>query len=234
MKRFYKDVRYTQTGAGWIVALDERPLKTQGGQTQTVPSEPLAQMLAREWEAQGETINPAAFRSRDMTDYAIDVVTPDPAAIVDKLLGYAQTDTLCYRAEPEDALFRRQQEVWEPIVARLEAREAIRLHRISGVVHRPQPEETLGALRESLTSLDPFRLAALEQTTSLAASLCIGLAALENGSDGEALWDAANLEEDWQADLWGRDEEAEERRDRRNHDFLHAIAYGRAASAANA
>ena len=234
MKRFYKNVSYTQTDAGWIVALDGRPLKTQGGQPQIVPSEPLARMLAREWNAQGETIDPAGFRARDMTDYAIDVVTQDSDLIVDKLLGYAQTDTLCYRAEPEDALFRRQQEMWEPIVARLEAREAIRLHRISGVVHRPQPEQSLSVLREVLTSLDPFRLAALEQTTSLAASLCIGLSALESEADGEALWDAANLEEDWQADLWGRDEEAQERRARRQSDFLHAIAYGRAASAANA
>ena len=225
MKRFYKDVSVARTDLGWVVSLDGRPIKTQGGQPQVLPSEALAEMLAEEWRAQGDKIDPAGFRFRDMADYALDVVARDKAALVEKLLGYAETDTLCYRAEPEDALFRRQQEVWEPIVAAMEGREGVKLHRISGILHRPQTEETRARLAARLEALDPFTLAALEQSTSLAASLCIGLEALQEGADGEALWDAANLEEDWQAGLWGRDEEAEERRAKRKGDFLAAMEF---------
>ena len=225
MKRFYKDVSVTRTDLGWVVSLDGRPIKTQGGRPQVLPSEALAEKLAAEWRAQGEDIDPAAFRFRDMADYALDVVVRDRAALVEKLLGYAETDTLCYRAEPEEPLYRRQQEVWEPIVSAMETREGVNLHRISGILHRPQTEETRARLATRLEALDPFTLAALEQTTSLAASLCIGLEALQVGADGEALWDAANLEEDWQADLWGRDEEAEERRERRKGDFLAALEF---------
>ena len=225
MKRFYSDVGLAQTDLGWTIGLDGRPVKTQGGRPQAVPSEALAHMLAQEWAEQGDTIDPAAFRYRDMTDYAIDVVAREPAPLVDKLLGYAETDTLCYRADPEDALFRRQQELWEPLVAGMEAREGVKLHRISGILHRPQTEDTLARLRARLSALDPFTLTALEQTTALAASLCIGLEALEPDADGEALWDAANLEEDWQADLWGRDEEAAARREKRKGDFLTAMTF---------
>lgn len=227
VKRFYKDVTTTCTDLGWAVALDGRPLKTQSGQPLVVPSEALANLLADEWREQGETIDPASFRHRDMADYALDVVARDKAAIVEKLLGYAETDTLCYRADPEEALYRRQHELWEPLVTAMEAREGISLHRVSGVLHRPQSEETRAKLRDRLEALDPFTLAALEQTTSLAASLCIGLEALEKGVDGEALWSAANLEEDWQADLWGRDEDAEERRAKRKGDFLAAIEFAK-------
>lgn len=229
MKRFYEQVTVAETDIGWTVALDGRPLKTQGGQPQVVPTEALAGMLAREWDEQGEEIEPAKFKFRDMTDYALDVVARDKQAVVDKLLGYAETDTLCYRADPEEALYRRQHEVWEPIVAGVEAREEVKLHRVSGILHRPQSAETLAKLRSRLETLDAFTLAALEQTTSLAASLCIGLEALEKGADGEALWSAANLEEDWQADLWGRDEEAEDRRAKRKEDFLAAIRFCEAA-----
>lgn len=228
MKRFYKDVTTARTGLGWTVSLDGRPIKTQGGQPQVVPGEELAEMLAVEWREQGEEIDPSAFRYRDMTDYALDVIARDKDAVVEKLLGYAETDTLCYRAAPEEALYRRQQEVWEPIVAGMETREGVALNRISGILHRPQTEETLAKLRTRLEALDAFTLTALEQTTSLAASLCIGLEALEDGADSEALWDAANLEEDWQAGLWGRDEEAEERRAKRRGDFLAAIKFARA------
>lgn len=229
MKRFYKEVTTASTELGWTVSLDGRPIKTQGGQPQVVPGEELAEMLAAEWREQGEDIDPSTFRYRDMTDYALDVIARDKDAVVEKLLGYAETDTLCYRADPEEALYRRQQEVWEPIVAGMEAREGVALHRISGILHRPQTEETLARLRSRLEALDAFTLTALEQTTSLAASLCIGLEALEDSADGEALWDAANLEEDWQADLWGRDEEAEERRAKRKGDFLAAIRFAKAA-----
>ena len=225
MKRFYKEVFVAPAGDGWQVMLDGRSLKTQGGQPQIVPGETLAQMLAEEWRAQGETIDPAAFRFRDMADYALDMVARDQGALVEKLLGYAETDTLCFRADPEEPLYRRQQELWEPIVAGLEAREGVTLHRISGILHRPQTEETRQRLAARLGELDPFTLAALEQTTALAASLCIGLEALQQGADGDALWAAANLEEEWQADLWGRDEEAEARRDRRKDDFLAAMEF---------
>ena len=228
MRRFYKDVTVAQTELGWTVHLDGRPIKTQGGKPQVLPTETMAEMLAAEWRSQGEKIDPSSFRFRDMADYALDVVASDPEPVVEKLLGYAETDTFCYRAEPEEPLFRRQHEVWEPLLTAFEAREGVTLHRVSGVLHKPQPKPALARLRARLENSDPYRLAALEQLTSLAASLCIGLAALEPDADGDALWSAASLEEEWQADLWGREEEAEVRRARRKGDFLAAMEFAQA------
>lgn len=193
-----------------------------------LPTAKLAEMLADEWRAQGEDIDPASFRYRDMADYAQDVVAPDRDALIEKLLGYAETDTLCYRAEPEEPLYRRQQEVWEPLLAAMEAREGVKMQRVSGVLHRPQSPETLARLRTKLEAMDPYTLAALEQLTTLAASLALGLEALEDGADGEALWNAANLEEDWQADLWGKDWETQERRAKKHSDFLAAMEFAKA------
>ncbi|WP_226700261.1 ATP12 family chaperone protein [Qipengyuania gaetbuli] len=229
MKRFYKDVTVVRTDLGWTVQLDGRPIKTQGGKPQVLPSETLAEMLAAEWRSQGETIDPSTFPFRDMADYALDVVASDPQPVVEKLLGYAETDTLCYRADPEDPLYHRQQEIWEPLLTAFEAREGVTLHRVSGVLHKPQAAASLARLRERLAGLGAFDLAALEQLTSLAASLFIGLGALEGNSDAEALWAAANLEEEWQADLWGREEEAEKRRAKRKRDFLAAVEFARVA-----
>ncbi len=228
MKRFYNEVTIDKTGRGNIVALDGRAVRTQAGQPQLVPSLALTGMLAAEWEAQGEKLDPKSFPVRDTVDYALDVVSKDRMAVIDKLLGYAETDTLCYRADPDEPLWHRQQEMWEPLVTAMEAREGVGMTRVSGVIHRPQSGATLDRLRRRLESLDHFVLAALEQLTSLAASLCIGLAAIEDDADGEALWKAANLEEDWQAELWGSDEEASAVRDRRRDDFLRAIDMVRA------
>ncbi|WFL78087.1 ATP12 family protein [Altererythrobacter arenosus] len=231
MKRFYREATVGEAAGGWQVMLDGRGIKTQGGRPQVVPSRDLAEELAAEWAAQGEEIDPKSFRLRDQTDYAIDHVASDPSETIDKLVGFAETDTLCYRADPEDALFKRQQEEWEPVIGALESRHAIRLHRISGIMHRAQPEASMAVLRRHLETLDPFTLAGLFTLASLAASLCIALEAAEPDADVEKLWAAASLEEEWQADLWGRDAQAEERRARRAQDFLAAVEWLRLARA---
>lgn len=225
MKRFYKEAKAAPVAGGWQVQLDGRGVKTATGQPQVVPGEALASALAAEWAAQEETILPASFVLRDMADYAIDVVAPDPAALRTGLLRYAETDTLCYRADPGEALHKRQVERWEPLLTMAEARHGVHFTRISGIIHQPQPPATLARLDEHLATLDPFTLAALNTLTSLSASLVIGLAALEPGSDAGALWIAAELEEEWQAEQWGRDAEAEERRTRRAAAFADAARF---------
>lgn len=229
MKRFWKEVTVEQVGDGWQVALDGRRLKTQAKQAQIVPSHALAELLASEWAAQGEEVDPASFPHRDMVDYAIDMIASGEDDVVTKLLGFMDTDTLCYRADPDEAFYRRQLELWEPLLTAFEQREGVKVERASGVLHRPQPVETLNSLKVKLESLDPLLLAALFTLTSLSASLVIGLTALEDKADDEVLWSAANLEEDWQIELWGEDYEAAARRERRFGDFKRAMQFARAA-----
>ncbi|WP_374409046.1 ATP12 family chaperone protein [Pelagerythrobacter sp.] len=229
MKRFYREAAAAEVDGGWQVALDGRAVKTAGGAPQIVPTRALAEALAAEWNAQGETLDPAAFLMRGMADHAIDTVRPDRSAAIAKLLAFGETDTLCYRADPDEPLHPRQREAWEPLLAALEAREGIRFERVSGVMHRAQPPETLDALRARLETFNEFTLAALQAMASLTASLCVALAALENDADAADLWALANLEEDWQADLWGRDAEAEARGTARGREFTVAQAFARLA-----
>lgn len=220
MRRFYKQVDVAAVEGGWQVTLDGRPLKTVGGAPQIVPSEALARALAAEWDAQGEKIDPQTLPLRDMADYAIDIVAPDPEAVTAKITAYGDTDTLLYRADPDEPLYPRQQELWEPIVAGFEAQHGVTFVRVSGIIHRAQSEATMATLAALVAAQDPFAIAALEAMASLAASLLVGLAALDPAADGESLWQAASLEEEWQAEQWGREEEAEERRAKRAADFL--------------
>ena len=229
MKRFYKEVTVGKTDAGWRVLLDGRPIKTAGGRVQVVTTKPLAEALAEEWAAQGENIDPAGFVLRDLCDFAIDAVAVDRAEAIRDLVPYAETDTLCYRADPEDALFKRKQDVWEPLLKRAEDRWGLTFTRVSGIIHKPQPAQTLARLEQVLHEQDDFTLAGLRMLTSLAASLVVGLFATEPDADSEALWRAANLEEDWQIELWGEDWEAAERRKTRLEAFELAMRLTRLA-----
>lgn len=227
VKRFYKDVAVVESEGGWHVALDGRALKTQGKNPQIVPTRALADALAAEWAAQGEDLDPATFPMRDMTDYAIDQVAPDRDAVVAAILPYGDTDTLCYRADEGDAFRERQDETWEPILAEIEAREGVAFVRAAGVLHAAQDPATQEALRAKLATFDAFTLVAVQNMAAIAASLCTALAALEDGADVEALFGAANLEEDWQAVQWGWDEDALARRDSRLAGFTLAAELAR-------
>lgn len=227
MKRFYdavdiREVTHTHGTGGYQVTLDGRGLKTVSATPQIVPRQQLALALAAEWRDQGEDIDPHSFPLRDMVDYTIDVVSADSADIARKLVAYADTDTLLYRADPEEPLYARQQAEWEPIVTAFEQCEGVSFKRVSGIMHTAQDEAALARLQDRLCGLDPFVLTGVEAMTNLAASLITGLSAVEEEADALALWRAASLEEEWQADEWGHDEEADARRAKRERDFLKA------------
>ncbi|HEX9807620.1 MAG TPA: ATP12 family protein [Alteraurantiacibacter sp.] len=228
MKRFYSEVGIEQAEGGWCVTLDERPIRTHRGAVQLVPARSLAELLAGEWRAQGEEVDPKAFVFRDIADYAIDMVAADRAAAIGATLPFAETDTLCYRADPDEPLYRRQQELWEPLIAGCERRHGVALERVSGIVHRAHSPQTLAKLRQVLEAMDDFTLAALQNLASLATSLVTGLAALEPDADAEELFTAANCEEDWQAEQWGWDVEAKKRRDARLAGFVAAATFAKA------
>jgi chaperone required for assembly of F1-ATPase len=233
MKRFWREVTVEAvSGAGtegWRVALDGRGIKTALGRPQVVPGRPLSKALADEWRVQPEEIDPTGFVFRDLADYALDVVAPTRDEAIERLLRFAETDTLCYRAEPDEPLAGRQRALWEPLLKRAETRYGVRFERLAGVMHRPQPAATLERLRAALAEHDSFVLAALQTMASLAASLTVALAGLEPAADAEALWKAANLEEDWQAEQWGEDAEAQALRERRLHEFAAALRFAQLA-----
>ncbi len=222
MKRFYTQVDITERDNGFAVTLDGRVIKTQGGGEQIVPTRKLAELLHGEWAEQGETLDPKRFAMRDMADYAIDHVAAAREDVIAKLLTYGETDTLCYRAEPGEPLFARQQDEWEPVLTAFEARHGIAFNRVSGIIHHAQPDESLSKLRSVLEAHDHFALAALQTMASLAASLCIGLEAIADGAEVSTLWDASVLEERWQIEQWGEDAEAKARADKRRAEFMAA------------
>lgn len=228
MKRFWKEVAARKAGHGWQVLLDGRAIKTQGGNPQLLPTRALADLVVAEFAVQGEEVDPKAFVHRDLADYALDVLSRERAETVAQLLQYAETDTLCYRAEPGEPLFARQEELWEPLLSACEARHGVTLTRASGIVHRPQPKEAMAALGTRLEAESDFTLAALVMLTSLAASLVVGLALLEDGADVPALFAAANAEQDWQAELWGWDFAAKEAREMKLAAFEQAAEFLRA------
>lgn len=231
-RRFWTEARAEpEEGGRWVVRLDARLLRTPARAPLLLPSAALASAIAAEWAAQGERVEPRTMPLTRAANAAIDRVAPDPAPVIEEIAGWGAADLLCYRAAAPVELARRQAAAWDPFLD-WAAGFGARLSVTAGVVHTPQPEASLAALRARVAAQDAFGLVALSELVALSGSLVLGLAALEGRAAPEALWETARLDETWQAELWGRDPEAEAAAADRRRAFLDAARFFRLARGA--
>jgi chaperone required for assembly of F1-ATPase len=212
MKRFYRTASARREQGGYGVALDEKSMRSPAGRAFLLPTARLAEAIAAEWQAQGEQIKPAAMPLMQLAATAIDRVADMPGATVASVTGFAATDLVCYRADNPRSLVERQEQHWQPLV------DWARLHYdapfivVTGVMPRPQPPEALRAIEAAVAALEPFRLTALASATSAAGSVVLGLALLEGRLSAAQVHELSMLDETFQIERWGMDEEAARRR----------------------
>ncbi|MGR3496332.1 ATP12 family chaperone protein [Citreimonas sp.] len=229
-RRFWQDAQTVPAEGGHTVTLDDKPVRTPAKAALIVPTQPLAEAIAVEWMAQGERIDPGSMPFTRMANSAIDKVVPQRAEVADMLAAYGDADLLCYRAEAPDALVARQQEQWDPMLDWAADALGARLQARSGVMHVPQSPDALRTLSAQVHDFDAFALAAFHDLVSLSGSLVLGFAATHGARDDETLWALSRLDETWQQEQWGADEEAEEVARIKHDAFLHAAHFYRLAA----
>ncbi|WP_366657299.1 ATP12 family protein [Fodinicurvata sp. EGI_FJ10296] len=212
MKRHYQSVSVGRADAGYTILLDGRPVKTPARVTLAVPNAPLAEAVAAEWSAQGETIKPAEMHLTAFATTALDKGSDRKQSVVQTLAGYAATDLLCYRAESPAELARRQEERWQPILDWLALTFDAPLTVTKGILPVPQPEASLRAIRAALERLDGLHLVPTATIVDQLGSTALGLAVAHRRISAEEAIALSHIDDDYQADLWGWDAEAATRR----------------------
>ena len=225
MKRFWSSAEAVTVEGGWGVRLDERPLRTPGRSALVVPTEPLAQAVAKEWAEAGETVDPRAMPLIGLANAAIDRVAGDRAAFAAGLARYAEADLACYRAEGPQTLAERQRESWDSLLGWARRRFDVDFAVTTGIVHVAQPRPTVERLAHEVAALDSFRLAGLSPLVTIGGSLVAALAVLEGALTAEDAWQAVSIDERWQIEKWGSDSEAEAAMANRRRDFLAAAQF---------
>ena len=224
MKRFWKEVALNATAGGWSVALDQRPLKTPARETLVVGSRPLGEAIADEWRACGEEIDPRVMPLTGLANAAIDHVAPAPERFAADLAQYAEGDLLCYRAEHPPKLVAAQAAAWDPLLDWARQRFDATFVVTAGIVHVPQPAETIARLTSALPAA-PFALAALSPIVTIGGSLVTALALYERAIDVDTAWAAVSLDDRWQIEQWGADDEAVVSLANRHNDFAAAARF---------
>jgi len=213
-RRFYKTVEVAEQDGGFAVRLDGRPVRTPKGGRLVLPTRALADQVAEEWAGQGELLELPLMHATRLANTAIEAAPSARSGTAEVVAGYAASDLLCYWAEAPQALVERQQHHWGPVLAWIEAEAKLSFIRAAGIVHQPQPQATLQQVRALALALDDFSLVGLAFGAALFGSAILAIALQRGWLTGEQAFQLSHLDESWQAERWGHDEEAAERAQR--------------------
>lgn len=210
-KRFWTKASAAQVDGGWTVHLDNRGIKTPAKAPLIVPTRALADALAHEWDAQTDTVDPETMPLTRAANSAIDKVIPQRDGVIQMLAGYGETDLLCYRADVPQALAQRQAEAWDPLLDWAAARYDARLIPVAGVMYQAPDQAALDRLAAVMAPMGNFDLTALHDLVTISGSLVLGLAVMDRHIDAKTAWTLSRVDESWQQDQWGTDDEAEQK-----------------------
>jgi chaperone required for assembly of F1-ATPase len=209
VKRFWKEARAVDAADGFAVELDGRPVRTPAKVPLVFPTLALAQAAALEWDAQQGKVDPNTMPVTRAGNASIDKVAVARLEVVEMLAAYADSDLICYRAPHPDELIARQNEAWDPLLDWAHKTYDARLASVVGVVHVPQDENALRRLCAPLYDMTPFEITAMHDLISLSGSLVIGLAAASDHLSIKELWRLSRIDEAFQIEQWGADDEAD-------------------------
>jgi len=222
-QRFYARVGVVEAPDGFVITLDDKPVRTPSGRALAAPNREIADGIVAEWDGQQETIDPLTMPLTRLANSVIDAVVDRVEAVIDDVAKYFGSDLLFYRAGHPEALVAREAAHWDPIV--FWAADALGAHFIlaEGIVHVRQPDSAIAAARAALPT-NAWSIAALHVVTTLTGSALLALALMRGVIDQDQAWAAAHVDEDWNIEQWGRDEEVAARRAARRVDFRAAAA----------
>jgi chaperone required for assembly of F1-ATPase len=220
-KRFYVHAGVVESPDGFAITLDDRPVRTPSGRALVAPTQAIADAIAAEWDAQKEIIDPLTMPVTRFANSVVDAVEGRVEAVIDDIAKYFGSDLLFYRAGHPAELVAREAALWDPPL--FWAAAALGAHFIlaEGIVHVRQPDQAIAVARAALPA-DPWSVAALHVVTTTTGSALLALALLHGVLDPREVWASAHVDEDWNIEQWGVDEEVAARRAARLVDFTAA------------
>ena len=221
-KRFWKNVRIVSSETGYFIKLDNKILKTPAKKQMKLPTEALAKKVASEWDEQVEEIDPTTMPFTKSSNAALDKVSEQFAEVSSLLVEYGDTDLLYYRADSPPELQKRQKAGWDPILKWAENTIKVQINYGTGIVYIPQNAKLFSETRRKINKLSIFQLTAFYDMVSITGSFILGLAIIKGRLSAEEAYQLSRIDEQWQLEQWGEDEEAQASSNLKNVAILHS------------
>lgn len=209
-KHNFETTTVKKNAAGFYeIWCDGHALKTPAGMNYALPTACLAELCVAEWQAQAgqKKLNPAHMPYTQLAATALDIIRPHRAETVTKIMAYAESEMLCFRAHHQPKLAERQMQLWQPVLDWAALQFDTFLVTAEGLMPIRQSAAALQALRAHVENYDPYWLSGLSFAVESSGSLILALALAEKFKDAKYVFEAAELENHFQIEKWGNDPE---------------------------
>ena len=197
-------------GSSFAICSADKPLLTPQKLPMLLPTQALAEAMAEEWRAHGK-FAAGKMPLTTLAQTAIDRIENQRELIVESLLTYVDTDALVYRSSSSTALLKKQEAQWNPVLEWTAQKLGAKWETTTGVMPVDQTEALHKAIRNYLGNLDTMRLSAACMLAASFSSVALAIAVTEQNLTAEKAFQLSRLEEEQQAETWGRDFEADKR-----------------------
>ena len=219
IKRTWEIVAVQRSEVGFLVTLDDQPIITPAKNTLLLPSSSLANRVANEWKEQNNEIIPAEMPFTRLSNSAIDKVSSQFKEVADILSEFGETDLFYYRASSPAELVEKQKIAWDPFLDWVNTSMNVRINVSSGVMFIDQDDDEMVKLKAPIYNMTPFQLAGFHEIVTISGSLIGAYAFVEKAFTADQVWSASRIDEEWQIEQWGSDEEATATSGKKYHDF---------------
>ena len=213
MKKFWKKVSIKKISSNsFQIMLDERILQTPLKRELVLPNLNLTQEIVKEWDQDLKNINTESMIFYSLISTSLDKVIDNRNLYIGDILSYIDTDLICYRAENPKELVELQKHKWDPIIVLIEKYIGTDVQVFKGVSPKKQHAIVHDRLNNLINQFDIFEISALHRITNITGSIFLSLCVLKKDISKNEVFELSFLDELWQAENWGFDEETSKKR----------------------
>ena len=215
MKKFWKIVQVKKKlKNSFDILLDKRILKTPMQKDLIFSNYKIAKETALEWDIDEKEINTENMVFYGLISTAIDKINNDKVSYIENVLGFINTDLICYRADKPNELIDLQNSSWNPIISFIKKYIDVELKFFIGVMPSKQSLEIFNRLKTLINSFSDIEISALHRMTNLTGSIFISICILKGDVLKNEAFELSFLDELYQAKNWGIEEESLDKRDK--------------------
>ena len=204
-RKFYSKVSVVETtNKNFAVKLDGREIKSKKFRQLRFDQYSMALAVASEFDVQKTHIRYETMPMYNLNCRAHDIIKGSEHETVNRAMLFLDTDTACIRADPdrEAKLAEKENAALAPACSWFESQFGT-LAVSRSIIAKPQPEDTICAVKNYLGTLTAVQLSALEIMVTNCKSLVLGLALFRQQLDADEAFKLSHLELQTQIDRWG-------------------------------
>ena len=214
MKKFWKKVQIREIFKNTFqVQLDKKNLKTPMKKDIRFLNYYIAFETSKEWDIDGPTINTDGMIFYGLMSTAIDKIAKNRNLFINEILSFIDTDLICYRADAPNELVQLQNKKWDPIISIIEKYTGFRLETFIGIMPSKQKKAVHLKVKQLVNQFSDLEISALHRITNVTGSVFLSLCILKGDLYKNHAFELSFLDELWQAENWGNEEEASKKRE---------------------